>query len=622
VHQLIGATMLRILATLDSNRVPRSPSRFRSRRFAAVLKLPQQIRRLAPAALLAITAGCVASNPPPGAPPATPADAPRGAQHDAATPLTPLFGNLGDHTRTITTRSPAAQRYFDQGLTFVFSFNHDEAIRSFRQAAAHDPDCAMAWWGVALANGPHINNPAMDAAQSAAAWDAVVAARARAKSASPLEREMIEAVAARYADPAPADRRALDEAYAAAMRRLWRAHPGDADIGCLTAEALMDLQPWDLWARDGAPKLATSEILATLEAVLELDPTHPGANHLYVHAVEASPDPERGVPAADALRALVPGAGHMVHMPAHIYSRVGRWADASEANVRAIEADRAYRARSPEQGFYRIYMAHNHHFLAWSSMMEGRSAAAIGAAREMIAGMPPEFVEALAFFADGYMTIAIEALMRFGRWEEILAEPVPPAYLPIATAHRHFARGIALAALGRLDEARAEQAAFTAASAKVTDAMIVGNNGAKHVLAIADHMLAGEILFFEGRIDESVARLREGVRLEDELKYNESPDWIQPVRHTLGAVLVEAGRPAEAAEVYRADLAKNPENGWALYGLAQCARARLREARSIGNAPGARAAERDALDAEARFAKAWSRADVTLHATCFCVPKG
>ncbi|MFN0152399.1 MAG: tetratricopeptide repeat protein [bacterium] len=574
------------------------------------------------AVLAATTAGCVASNPPPN----TAGDAMRDATHESArataAPLAPLYGNLGDHTRTISTESPEAQRYFDQGLTLAFSFNHDEAIRSFKQAAAHDPDCAMAWWGVALANGPHINNPVMDAAQAAAAWDAMVNARARAEHATALERELIDAVGARYAHPAPADRRALDEAFADAMRRLWRAHPDDADIGCLTAEALMDLQPWDLWTRDGAPKLATNEILSTLEAVMKLDPSHPGANHLYVHAVEASPQPERGVPPADRLRTLVPGAGHMVHMPAHIYSRVGRWADASESNVRAIEADRAYRARSPEQGFYRIYMAHNHHFLSWSSMMEGRSVTAIGAARDMLAGMPADFIEAFAFFADGYTTIALEALMRFGRWEEILAEPQPPAYLPIATAHRRFARAIALGALGRLDEARAEQIAFAAASAHVTDAMIVGNNSAKHVLAIADHMLAGEIFFFEGRIDESIERLREGVRLEDELKYNESPDWIQPVRHTLGAVLLEAGRPAEAAEVYRADLVKNPNNGWSLYGLAQCARARVREAQSIGNAPGARAAERDALYAEARFEQAWSRADVRLHATCFCVPKG
>jgi tetratricopeptide (TPR) repeat protein len=466
----------------------------------------------------------------------------------------------------------------------------------------------MAWWGVAIANGPHINNPAMDEEQSRDAWDALEKARALAAKASPLERELIEALGARYASPPPADRRALDEAYAAAMRKVWAAHPKDADIGSLAAEAMMDTQPWDLWTQDKKPKGAALEIIATLESVLALDPMHPGANHLYIHAMEASTTPERAIPSADRLRTLVPGAGHMVHMPAHIYSRTGRWADASEANMRAIDADREYRARSPEQRFYRIYMAHNHHFLAWSSMMEGRSEPSLRAAREMIAGMPPEFVEALAFFADGYMTIAMEALMRFGKWEAILAEPEPPTYLPITTAHRHFARGVAFAATGRIAEARAEYDAFTRATANVTEAMIVGNNSARHVLSIADQMLAGEIAFRDGKIDEAVARLTEGVRLEDQLKYNEAPDWIQPVRHTLGAVLLNAGRVAEAEAVYRDDLAHNPENGWALYGLAQCLRARDAEA--------------DAAKADARFAKAWSRADVELHATCFCVPKG
>jgi tetratricopeptide (TPR) repeat protein len=527
---------------------------------------------------------------------------------EAGSPKTPLFGNLGDHHREITTRSGEAQRYFDQGLVLLFSFNHDEAIRSFRQAAALDPECAMAWWGVAIANGPHINNAAMDEQQSREAWDALEKARALAGKASPLERAMIEALGARYASPPPADRRALDEAYAAAMQRLAASNPKDADIGSLTAEAMMDVQPWDLWTHDRKPKGAALEIVAMIESVLSLDPMHPGANHLYVHAMEASAEPERAIPSADRLRTLVPGAGHMVHMPAHIDSRTGRWADASEANVRAIAADRAYRALSPEQRFYRIYMAHNHHFLAWASMMEGRSEASLGAAREMLAGMPQEFVEALAFFADGYMTIAMEALMRFGKWEEILAEPAPPPYLPITAAHRHFARGVAFAATDRLAEARAEHDAFTTAAAKVTESMVVGNNPARHVLSIADHMLAGEIAFREGKIDEAVTRLTEAVRLEDQLKYNEAPDWIQPVRHTLGAVLLNAGRTAEAEAVYREDLVHNPENGWALYGLARCLRAREADA--------------EAAKADARFAKAWARADVELHATCFCVPKG
>ncbi len=556
--------------------------------------------RGAAAAFLALLGAC-------GPPRAVPGDPRQGAK-----PSTPLFGNLGDHHRRITTGVKEAQRYFDQGLVLVFAFNHDEAIRSFRQAAALDPGCAMAWWGIALANGPHINNPAMDAEHSAAAWGALEKARSLAPAASATERALIEALSARYADPPPGDRRPLDEAYATAMRELWHAHPADADIGDLFAEAMMDLRPWDLWTPDRHPQPGTEEILATLEAVLALDARHPGANHLYIHTVEASPHPERGIAAADRLRGLVPGAGHLVHMPAHIYCRVGRWRDAADANVRAIEADRAYRRRVPEQGFYRIYMAHNHHFLAWAAMMEGRSEVAIGAAREMVAGIPPEFAETMAFFADGFMTITLEALMRFGRWEEILREPEPPAYLPITTAHWHFARAVALAALNRIEEAQAEQAAFAGAAAQVTDQMIVGNNPAKHVLAIADHLLAGELAYREGKIDEAVARLAAGAKLEDELRYDEAPDWIQPVRHTLGGVLLSAGRTAKAEAVYREDLARNPENGWSLYGLEQCLRARQADV----------AAQAEAREVEARFAKAWARADVTLHATCFCIRKG
>jgi tetratricopeptide (TPR) repeat protein len=519
----------------------------------------------------------------------------------------PLFGNLGDHHRAISTKSKEAQRYFDQGLVLVFAFNHDEAIRSFRKAADLDPACAMPWWGIALANGPHINNPVMDEDHSKAAWEALGRARALAAGATPTERSLIEAVGARYADPAPANRGDLDKAYAAAMRAVWETHPEDADIGALYAEALMDLQPWDLWTADGRAKPGTDAILAVLESVLSLAPNHPLANHLYIHAVEASPHADRAVPSADRLRSLVPGAGHLVHMPAHIYSRVGRWDEAVEANLRAIEADRVYRERSPHQGFYRIYMAHNRHFLSWAAMMEGRSALAIQAAREMIAGIPPDFVKEMAFFADGYMTIALEALMRFGRWEEILAEPAPPDYLPITTAHWHFARGVAFAATDRLDDARKEQLAFSQAAVKVTDEMIVGNNPATAVLSIAKNVLAGEIAFREGRIDEAVERLREGVRIEDALKYNEAPDWIQPVRHTLGGVLLSAGRVSEAEAVYTDDLRLNAENGWSLYGLARCLEARDADA--------------EARAALARFEKSWARADVPLHATCFCIPK-
>ena len=523
-----------------------------------------------------------------------------------ASPGAPLFVGMGDHHRAISTKSKDAQRWFDQGLTFAFCFNHDEAIRSFERVAALDPKCAMAWWGIALVNGPHINNPMMDPEHSKAAWDALTKALALAPNASPVERALIDALGARYGDPTPADRAPLDHAYADAMRKVWQSYPTDPDVGTLFAESMMDLRPWKLWTLAGAAEPGTEEIVQTLETVLRMAPRHPGANHLYVHAVEASPHPEKALAAADLLRDLVPAAGHMVHMPAHIYCHVGRWADASACNERAIKADSVYRALSPEQGFYRIYMAHNHHFLAWSSMMEGRSAEAIQSARDMIAGMPPEWVQAAAYFADGYMTIAIEALMRFGRWEEILAEPAPPDYLPITTAHWRFARGVAYAATDRVAEAKSERAAFLEARTKVTDDMIVGNNSAQPILDLAANLLDGEIAYREQRIDDSIASLREAVRIEDSLAYDEAPDWIQPVRHTLGGVLFLAGRVDEAETVYREDLALHPENGWSLFGLARSLHAKHADA--------------EAQAVEARFTKAWARADIKLASTCMCLP--
>jgi tetratricopeptide (TPR) repeat protein len=515
-----------------------------------------------------------------------------------------LFGNLGPHHRTITTSSAEAQRYFDEGLVLVFAFNHDEAIRSFAEAARLDPSAAMPHWGIALANGPHINNAGMDDAHSRAAWQALAQARSLAAGASPIERTLIDALAARYAETPPADRKPLDEAYASAMREVWKAHPDDADIGALFAEAMMDLRPWDLWLPDGTAQPGTEEILATLDAVLSLAPDHPLANHLQVHALEGSPHPERALASADRLRTLVPGAGHLVHMPAHIYSRVGRWKDAADQNVAAIQVDDAYRAKSPKQNFYHVYMAHNHHFLTWASMMEGRSADALRSARAMLAGMPPEFVREMSLFADGYQGIELEALMRFGRWDEILNVPEPPAHLPITAALRRFARGVSLTALNRVEEAEAESRAFADARSRVTDDMFVGNNPASAVLAIAEKVLAGELDARKGNTDAAVAALREAAKLEDALRYNEAPDWLQPVRHALGAVLIKAKRHADAEAVYRDDLARNPENGWSLHGLAQCLRARKADA--------------EAAEVEARFEKAWARADVPLTLSCFC----
>jgi tetratricopeptide (TPR) repeat protein len=524
-----------------------------------------------------------------------------------AAPAVPLFPGTGAHERRITTSSAEAAHYFNQGLNFLYGFNHDEAIRSFKQAAALDPGCAMAAWGVSVAYGPHINNPSMPPERAKAAWAALEQARALAERASPVERALITALSQRYADPQPADRKPLDQAYAAAMRLVHRDYPDDADVAALFAESLMDLRPWDLWTQDGKPQPGTPEIVAVLERTLSQAPAHPLALHLYIHAVEASPTPERADAAADRLRDLMPGIGHMVHMPSHIDVRRGRWQQAATANEKAIEADRRYRALSPRQDFYRVYMAHNLHMLAYAAMMQGQGERALRAVREMVAGIPADWLQANAAIADGFTAMSLEVLMRFGRWEEVLAEPDFPSYLPIARAMRHVARGVAYTARGDLEGARAEQRAFAEARAKVPAGAFFGNNSAADLLAVAGHLLDGEILFRSGRTGPALAALREAVRREDGLRYDEPPDWIHPVRHVLGAVLLKAGRPAEAEVVYREDLRRLPDNGWSLYGLGRSLRAQKSAAKAA-----------EAARVEARFNQIWGAADVKLASSCLC----
>lgn len=517
----------------------------------------------------------------------------------------PLFRGMGDHHRKINTSSPKAQEYFDQGLTLAFAFNHDEAIRSFEEAARLDPTCAMCWWGVALCNGPHINNPLMTPERSAAASDALHRAVVLKEYASPVECGLIDALGARYAKPAPADRKALDEGYAQAMRQLWTANKSDADIGTLFAESMMDLRPWDLWTKNGDPQPGTEEILLALDDVQRINANHPGALHLYIHAIEASPNPSRADNAANRLRKLVPAAGHLVHMPSHIDVLTGRWALASEQNEAAIAADRAYRRISPRQDFYRVYMAHNQHMLAFASMMEGRREACLAAAREMVGGVPEEYAKTQTALVDPVMGIVYEAMLRFGRWDEVLKEPAPPEYFKITTALWHYARGVAFAAKGQIAEAESQRAKFQGAATKIPPDAMMAINKADKVIAIAGHMLDGEIAYRRGSIDEAVAQLEKAIVIEDDLMYMEPPEWVQPVRHTLGAILLEAGRFQEAEKVYRADLKEWPENGWSLYGLGKSLRAR--------------GATAEADDVDKRFKKTWSRADTKIGSSCLCV---
>lgn len=518
-----------------------------------------------------------------------------------------LFRGMGNHQRAVTTSSPGAQQYFNQGLIWAYAFNHDEAIRSFTAATRLDPQCAMAWWGIALCNGPHINNPAMTADRSRQAWDALQKALASKDLANPTEQALILALSKRYADPPPSDRKPLDLAYANAMRDVWQTHRHDADVSTLFAESLMDLRPWDLWMKDGTAHPETLEILAALDGALRIDAEHPGANHLYIHALEASPQPQRANAAADRLRGLVPASGHLVHMPSHIDVLTGRWALASEQNEQAIRIDREYRAVSPRQDFYRVYMAHNHHMLAFASMMEGRREAALRAAHELIDSVPEEYLKRETALVDPVMGIVYDVQKRFGLWDDILQQPAPPSILPITTAMWRFSRGVAFAAKGQLTEADREREAFNQVKAFVPADAVMAINKARHVLDIAGHMLDGEIAYRLGFIDQSITALHKAVELEGQLMYMEPPEWIHPVRHVLGAVLLSAGRYAEAEEVYRQDLKKWPGNGWSLYGLSRSlhGQGRSEEAKKIND----------------EFHKAWSRADIRIESSCLCVPK-
>jgi len=525
--------------------------------------------------------------------------------HPASSEWRPF--ELGTHSRPVSTRVPEAQRAFDQGLVWAFAFNHDESERAFAEAARLDPALAMAHWGIALVNGPHINNPAMSEAQSKKAWEALRKARSLAGGASDVEKALVEALGARYSWPPPADRAPLDAAYAKAMLEVRARFPSDADVATLAAEALMDTRPWDQWTKDGRPQPGTAEVLAALETARKLAPDHPGALHLTIHALEASPRPERAAEAAARLRALVPDSSHLVHMPSHIDVRTGRWRAAAEANERAMAADARYRSRSGEIGFYRIYMAHNAHFLAYTAMMEGRREAALATAKGVVAGLDPAFVKENAPFADAFLTVVGEARKRFGLWKEILEAKAPPDGLPVSTAHRHFLRGVAHAALGQVAEAEKERAALAAALPRVPAGFYWGSNAAADVLAVAVPFLDGEIAYRKGDHERAVAKLREAVRLEDALKYDEPPAWTVPSRHALGAVLLDAKRADEAEAVYREDLAKYPENGWALRGLATALEMRKKAAEAAG--------------VEKRFETAWARADVELESSCFCVRK-
>jgi tetratricopeptide (TPR) repeat protein len=521
----------------------------------------------------------------------------------------PLYEGLGSYSRKITTDSPEAQRYFDQGLAFVQGFNHDAAIRAFQQAAQLDPECAMAHWGIALACGPHINSMVVPPTAAQLAWKEIGLSQKYSSSASPVERRLIAALAKRYANPQPEDRTPLDSAYANAMGEVWKKYPKDPDVGAFFAEAMMDLRPWEQWTPEGKPQPGTDEILATLNAVLKLNPKHPFANHLYIHAVEASPHPERANAAADRLRNLQPGLGHMVHMPSHIDIRTGRWLDAVETNVKAVAADQNYqKVFGPPKGFLSVYVAHNRHMLAYAAMMTGQRDLAMKHIRAMVAELPTDFLKENAMQAEGFVAMPLEVMVRFGLWDEILAEPDKYAdYMSFSRAFHHAARAIAFAAKGNTASARKAQSVFLERAKLVAKEESLGNNSCEAILDVMKPMVEGEILVAEGKIDRGIEHLRAAIKKEDVLKYDEPPGWLIPVRHSLGAVLMKQQRFAEAEQVYREDLARLPENGWSLLGLAKSLRKQKRNAEEVAQT-------------QAKFEKVWAKADLAIGSSCLCQP--
>jgi tetratricopeptide (TPR) repeat protein len=517
-----------------------------------------------------------------------------------------LFEGMGTVHRRVTTSSPLAQKYFDQGLRFMWAFNHDEATRSFAKAALLDPACAACFWGVSLTVGPNYNLPFLIEERAKVASEALAKAMQKSSRASPVEQALISALAKRYPTAAPLDpaaARPVFIAYAEAMKSVALRFPYDLDVQTLYAEALMNINAWKLWTPDGRPAAGTQEIVATLEGVLKRDPQHPGANHYYIHAMEASPHPERALAAAERAKTLMPAAGHLVHMPAHILQRVGRYEDAAEANRVAAVADQSYEKRTQPPDYYPVmYTAHNYQFLAYSAAMEGRRAETMAAtddsrravSDEMLVGMPG---------ADWYVAETYTARVRFGLWDEVLAMPAPNPKLPGLTGAYLFARAVALAAKGRVDDAQSALANLQQfASALPADAP-AGQNSLKELLAIAVPIAQARIASAKHRNDEALTLLRQAVDREDRIAYDEPKNWFFPARHLLGALLLQTGQAREAEVVYREDLRQSPANGWALFGLSAALKAQGRAG--------------EAARVTQQFESAWTHADVTLTASAF-----
>ena len=504
---------------------------------------------------------------------------------------------LGDVHHPVTTKNPEAQKFFDQGLALIWAFNHDEALLSFQRAAELDPDCAMAYWGIALAVGPNYNDPEPDLNREKTAWDAVQQGLSLSSKISPAERDYLTALATRYTNEPKPDLKQFALFYKTAMGTLVQKYPDDLDAAVLYAEGAMDLHPWQLWTADGKPAEGTEEIVSTLESVLKRNPNHIGANHFYIHAVEASPHPERALASAERLAKLAPQAGHLVHMPGHIYIRTGDYAGAVRANEDAADVDRQYIQKFNVTGMYpAMYYSHNLHFLAVAASMEGRFTEADNAAVQLVGNTAPLLKDIP--MVESFLPTRMLVLVRFHRWDEVLKLPEPDAAALTTRAIWHFSRGMAFAETSRSYDADYERRAMFAAANNVPEDAPFGFNRARDILGLAAHLLEGHISLARVSIPGAVEHFRQAAQMEDALRYDEPPDWYIPARESLGRAYMIGNQYDEAEKAFREELARHPRNPRALFGLWQCLKAEGRKA--------------DAKQTEMDFRAAWKNADVKL----------
>ncbi len=524
-------------------------------------------------------------------------------QQNSASPDASYY-DLGGFHYEVTTSSEEAQTWFDRGLAMCYGFNHEEAVRCFEKALVADPGMPMALWGLAYAWGPNFNNMLIEPGQITKAELAVHLAKLHAANSTERERALIDALATRYTTPVPADRDPLNLAYADAMRKVHDKYADDPLVVALFAESLMNLQPWQHWTADGKPGQHTPEIVKALEAGLERWPDYTALCHFYIHTMEASPTPEKALPAADHLRDAMPGQGHLVHMPTHIDIWLGDYVKVIAENQKAIVADAEFLRREGPLNFYSLYRIHNYHFLVYGAMFDGQSELAMKAARAIKEQVPEAMIREQVDFLDAFMPTDLHVLVRFGRWKEILQQPEPANYLPMSRSVWHYARALAYAATNQVDQAEVEQDAFAETLEEVPESSYLFQNPSVNILGVAEAMIAGEIAYRRGEFEDAFEHLREAVRRDDALNYDEPWGWMQPARHALGALLLEQKHYVESEATYREDLRRHPNNPWALYGLSECLEKQGKR--------------EELVQCRAHFQTASKRTDVKIDRSCYC----